>query len=497
MDKNYIHDVIHKLWDDKQKWKSAAFMLKSNHPDISSSLHELYPDVDKMSTKAWLFINSLDRIPVCYCGKSLKWLDFGRGFTTFCSTKCLANSQTVINQKKETLIIRYGTDHYSKTTDYKIKFKQTCQSKYGVDNPGQISDTLSGRAYNKSQTHLKRLMDEFDGIYTPNFSPNEWHGVRKPSSWHCEKCGNDFVTNVLAYSPLVCNVCVPKTFIGSSKLELSIFDIVNSISPDAISKDRSILAGKELDIYVPSKKIAIEICGSYWHSDRFVDKFYHHNKFIECNKQGIRLLTLFDFDLTKLNVVESMIRTNLSVDKDLRIAARHGKTIQIDSNTSKDFQNIHHIRGFSVATYHIGFYYNDSIVAVSSWSKPRYSKELNTLELIRLCSSRPITGLLGKMTSAAIKLFNPDNILSYVDLRYGDGHSYIAAGYKLQSITKPGYWYVDNTGICKHRSSFTKKKLMQLNSQFFNMTEFEITDKLGYHRIWDCGHKLFKLEVIK
>lgn len=47
--------------------------------------------------------------------------------------------------------------------------------------------------------------------------------------------------------------------------------------------------GKELDVYIPDLKIAIEYDGAYWHSD--VNNYF---KYKECRKQGIRLIHIIE-----------------------------------------------------------------------------------------------------------------------------------------------------------------------------------------------------------
>ena len=55
--------------------------------------------------------------------------------------------------------------------------------------------------------------------------------------------------------------------------------------------NRSILNGKEIDIYVASLKLGIEYNGVRWHSEQFgKDKNYHIDKLNKCNEQGINLI---------------------------------------------------------------------------------------------------------------------------------------------------------------------------------------------------------------
>lgn len=54
---------------------------------------------------------------------------------------------------------------------------------------------------------------------------------------------------------------------SSSFPEQAIYYYLKKHFPDAINGDRECLAGKELDIYIPSCKFAIEYDGQTWHKD--------------------------------------------------------------------------------------------------------------------------------------------------------------------------------------------------------------------------------------
>ncbi|MCK9320064.1 hypothetical protein, partial [Methanoculleus sp.] len=61
-----------------------------------------------------------------------------------------------------------------------------------------------------------------------------------------------------------CPTCANEKVISSYELELQ--DFIKSLNIDYVFQDRKILNGKELDIFIPSKKVAIEFNGLYWHS---------------------------------------------------------------------------------------------------------------------------------------------------------------------------------------------------------------------------------------
>lgn len=63
-----------------------------------------------------------------------------------------------------------------------------------------------------------------------------------------------------------------------------------------IQHDRNVLNGQELDFYIPSKKLAIEFNGNYWHSDLKKEKKYHFNKSKLADSKGIRLIHIWEYE---------------------------------------------------------------------------------------------------------------------------------------------------------------------------------------------------------
>ena len=68
-----------------------------------------------------------------------------------------------------------------------------------------------------------------------------------------------------------------------------------------ITKEKSILNGYEIDMYIKELKVGIEYNGSAFHASiggafRNLDKYYHRNKFLMAKDKGIRLITIFDKD---------------------------------------------------------------------------------------------------------------------------------------------------------------------------------------------------------
>ena len=89
-----------------------------------------------------------------------------------------------------------------------------------------------------------------------------------------------------------CPLCNPY----SSIPEFEIIELINKYYEyKIIHNDRRLIYPYELDIVIPDKKIAIEYCGLYWHSEKMGhDKNYHLNKLSMCEKIGYRLITVFE-----------------------------------------------------------------------------------------------------------------------------------------------------------------------------------------------------------
>ena len=78
----------------------------------------------------------------------------------------------------------------------------------------------------------------------------------------------------------------PKCGTTLSYGEETILKLLSKLHPQ--QRNRTILNGKEIDIYIPSLKLGIEYNGLYWHSEvNGKDKNYHFNKLNNCNKQGV------------------------------------------------------------------------------------------------------------------------------------------------------------------------------------------------------------------
>ncbi len=276
----------------------------------------------------------------------------------------------------------------------------------------------------------------------------------------------------------------------SSSYENSVYNhITLELGLAATRWRRDIIKPYELDIVTGN--LAIEICGLYWHSDNYLDNMYHRDKLTKVLKVGgISLLTIFEDELYyKLPLVKSII-TNKLGKSEIGVGARKLDIKNIDSATSRDFMDKHHMQGGAQSSVNIGAYDDNGLVGVMSFAKSwRNNGEIWELRRYAV-DGKSYAGLASRLFSQFVKDENPSKVVSYADRRWSEGNLYSMMGFKQTNIVQPSYYYVDNLKRLD-KSLFRKKKIMGLVPNGDQKTERQIMEELGYYRIYDCGHIRF------
>lgn len=281
-----------------------------------------------------------------------------------------------------------------------------------------------------------------------------------------------------------------------SKAEIELKDFIKSINITIIENSKSIIPPNELDIFIPSHNIAIEFNGLYWHSELFKDKNYHLNKTIQCEKQNIRLIHIFEDEwLFKKDIVKSRLKHILGLTEN-KIYARKCEIKEISPEQAKNFMDENHLQGYTNSKIRIGLFYKDELVSVMLFNKPRLGigQNYDGYELSRFASKLgfSVIGGANKLLNYFIIKFMPEKIVSYANKRWSDGNLYEKLGFKLTHTNKPNYWYiVDN--MRKHRFNFRKERLKKEGFDTKNKTEHEIMLERGINRIYDCGTLSYEL----
>lgn len=286
-----------------------------------------------------------------------------------------------------------------------------------------------------------------------------------------------------------------KVGISKAEKELQQF-LTNSLELSIKINDRGLISPYELDIVIPDKKIAIEYCGLYWHSElNGKDKNYHKNKLNMCNDIGYKLITIFEDEwISKSDIVKDRL-SNLLNNREVlsKIYARNCIVDTISFTTAKSFCEENHLQGFALDSVRLGLFYEGMLVSVMTFAKPSLSKGHkasvdNVFELSRFCSLKGfrVLGAASKLLKYFEKNYICDVLFSYADRRWSGGDLYTTIGFDFVGITKPNYWYFKNNKKRIHRFSLRKTK-----EDSKVLTEWEIRKTQKWNRIWDCGNLKF------
>lgn len=268
----------------------------------------------------------------------------------------------------------------------------------------------------------------------------------------------------------------PKCVHHISKGEQEMMDWVKQYSPDACHTTK-VLAGKDIDIYIPSKKLGIEYNGIYYHSLQFRAKYDHSRKLETAQQLGIRLMQFWDFEWeNKKDIVKSIILNALGVHSE-RVFARNTEIEEITSRQARTFCEENHIHGFRAANKYLGLAQNGVLLAMMSWNTDG--------EMVRFVvkNGHSVLGAFSKLLKHSSVTY------SFVDRRIFTGAGYLKNGFVLQRITQPNYFYENSGQYAGSRQTYQKHKLSKLLPIFdSSLTEMQNMANNDYYPVYDCGN---------
>lgn len=289
---------------------------------------------------------------------------------------------------------------------------------------------------------------------------------------------------------------------SQAEIDIEKFLIENDVYVDPSNK--KILAGNELDLYLPDYNIAIEYNGLYWHSEKQGrNKFYHVDKSIKCAEKNIQLIHIFSDEWdNKKEIIKKRLLHYLHKEPS-SIYARKCKIVKLKKEDKKIFLEENHLQGNDKSNIFLGLKYENNIVAVMTFGALRSSlgyknKEENTYELYRYVSNNVIGGF-NKLLKYFINEYEPNKIITYANRNWSSDNKfcfYEKMGFKYAGVTKPNYYYTKDYNKREHRYNYRKDILVKMGSDP-NMSETEIMKIMGYDKIWDTGNLKYELIIKK
>ena len=397
--------------------------------------------------------------------------------------------EEVINNANEVHNNKYD---YSLITSYKndrVKYPIMCpehgvfyqtfnnhiKSKQGCSICGRIKSDEQ-RCYTTDK-YIKKCLEVHENKY--DYSKVNYISSSNMVDIICPKHG---LFKQIARNHLFGQGC-PKCFKEKSNIERELFDYIKSLlnQYDVEENNRTILNGKEIDVYIPNLKIGFEMNGLIWHSNKFEnDENYHLSKTEECLKQGVRLIHIFEDEwLYKNDICKSIIKNILRLTQN-KIYARNCQIRTVSLLETIEFLEKNDIQGEIKTLFNFGLYYNDELVQIICFNK--IDNKENVFELSRLCSklNTVIVGGASRLFKHFISNHSPSKIISFADRRWSIGDVFNKIGFNFLDKIEPQYSYV----LSKKRF---KKDILYQKGYNDEINEIDFCDKNDIYRIYDCG----------
>lgn len=429
----------------------------------------------------------------------------------------------------EKIIETWHKKTISQIADINEKRKDTNLKKYGLDDPNkseQYKDLARIRYFSKSEESRERELQKARettfrkyGRYNYNQRHIDLKIIKfrnnkaKYKRWleilhHRKKLTIHEIAHILHIDPTIISkeaqeLGIEIKFFFRSSIEKEIVSFVKSLTSNILLNNRTCI-GEELDIFIPDKKIAIELDGLYWHSYSKLpsskEKEKHYRKTKKCRDLSIKLFHIFENEWINpqlRRIWQSRLKREL-VGSETRIFARDTVVKTVTYDEANKFLDSNHLQGKVIATISYGLYTKadpEKLVAIMSFT--RKSSKNNKWDLSRYCNLLNISVVGG--ASKLLHYFENNNkwdeISSFADLRYSYGALYPTLGFIYTSEVRYSYYYTDKIGLF-HKRNFQKQYLSKLLGDKYDPAKTEFDNVLGsgmYRILYDCG----KLKFIK
>ena len=419
---------------------------------------------------------------------------------------------SVGDKVKITNMHKYGVTSTAMIPEVKEKIKNTIRERYGVEHQNQnvnIKKKIAiGKRKDAYRKHYKKYKDNPITQLVSTIHDFIKDGFVK---FRCMECGNIFEKETLYnYNSIDgifrCNKCYPH---NKSIGEIEVVEYINSLDPKAYHNVYWPLKNEgkmQLDVYSETYKLAVEYDGLMFHSfgkhkHSILNNWHKHDenvhlkKTVACENNNIQLLRILDIewkDPVKKDIWKSVISGKMGMNT--KIFARKCSIREINYKEASKFLEENHLQGTATSSVNLSLVYNDDIVAVMTFSKPRYNKKYDW-ELIRYCSKRytNIVGGASKLLNYFRKL-HAGSIISYANRRWSNGNLYRKLGFTCIGSTKPNYFYTKDGKELYSRVQFQKHKLENVLEKYNpNLTEKENMVNNGYRIYYDCGNLIYIL----
>ena len=364
-------------------------------------------------------------------------------------------SKILTDKVKSTLSDKYGVDNPMKVPEFQNKAQETNLHKYGhrnvMSNPDIAKKSAEVRSLNIDQAveNIKKAWLDKYGVDNISKLPET---IDKITDTFMRKYGVKRAVNVPEFRQKM----LDSTELRHGSPYYVLTDEYRKSDHFRISKTNEAFRQRlehanieyemefkiELkcyDFYLPKSKTLIEInptythniIGNHWNKNG-LPADYHRIKTQLATTNGFRCINIWDWDN------EDKIMQMLHSPEN-RVHARECTIYRINPLIGDEFLNKYHLQNSCKGQLlYLGLVYQDELVLLMTFGKPRYSKS-HYVELLRFCCNPKyrVVGGVSRLFSYATSEYGLHNIVTYCDLSKFTGRTYELIGMHLDRISPP------------------------------------------------------------
>lgn len=364
-------------------------------------------------------------------------------------------------------------------------------------------DTLRSKFQKPANTYFEQAKAVWGGSF--DYTESVYAGARAKLDVRCVQ--HDLVCPQGAFDHLKgLNPC-PKCNHMKSAPEDAVADYLARFTT-VERRNRTLIGPKELDIYLPEHKLAVEFCGMYWHShgdkdDERKNKQRHAQKHHLCEAKGVRLITLYETEWAERpSTVKRLLRNAMGKTKG-KLMARKCELRCPSIQEARAFYKKYHPQGGDGSGIHYGLYWGGKLVACMRFTYGNNDRGHGAKErqwtLSRYATRVSVVGAASKLFKAFLVGHAPDSVKSFSDNRLFGGGMYAQLGFELEADVPPDYQVWSQKLGLRPKPHYQRRVISSrlrdhsvqgsFDPATDKRTEAEMTYLMGARRIYDCGKK--------
>lgn len=385
---------------------------------------------------------------------------------------------------KELFIERANKIHHGKYDYSKVEIK-TVLDKVKIICPvhGEFEqlayDHLHGHGCNKCAQDIHRMIQE--------------EFIKRAKEVHGDKYDYSLVKYINTYTPvkIICPIHgvfeqVPESHVnkkhgcpkcgkGISKAENELYEYICSLVGECNveQRNREVLDGKEIDIYLPSLKLGIEYNGIIWHSTKYKpNQECHIQKMEKCNEQGIKLIQIFEDEYhNHKDAVLNNVKEAICLEQNLHGDCQSWKAKDIGDVIAKEIISKYSLFKYKNHCHNVGV----------------YDTENENLCCFIQCSTEG-------------RVFNMISFTEHdIPQAYQLGFDYLAQNHNIHNfkVISNRRWEGDENTNKFKQLGFGTQRIIEPQLRKVDKYNFEVISEGNEHfvEMWDCGYSVYQLAI--